>query len=1075
MSVRPYSLRARYILFTILLSTLIFIVLLWASLSVRQSSDTTLENAANRRLVQTTSSQIRDGVWEIDFHTNVYLLTPSEQNRQQLTASLNTLKQNIQMLADNPWSGTPSRKKLVGQLRDGMQSMRSIIGSLIEIRENQEMRFPSLSIIQGKLYPANLEFITLSSLALEEMPIEHMSSNDAEFYRLLADTQRIWQRMIASFRLFVAYRTETIINPRQGMTNEVNDINTLFAGVMNNLLQLQNLQRTDLPGIQGNETIEEMIYIAENWHENFKVVSEIHTSGQWRRDDAIIKNKLQPLSRQIRLRLHDLDHEIDQSVNIDMQSLTLLAESIIHRIWLLGGIILLFLLGGYVYLRKRVLEPISGVADGLLYRGSHNERHPLPYSDSREVNALVVAFNNLSESLEQAQAVVRHTDKMSVVGQLASGVAHEINNPLNNMARLTEFIEDEVVARNDNERVQEDFRILHHELDRCAAIVKNLLDFGKPSTPQMKQVNLADIIEESIKLLNHQALAKNISIRTEFSDTDHSVTADPSQIHQVIVNLLLNAIYFSPDGEDIAVSASAQNNGMICRIIDNGPGATEAEIEQFFEPFYTTRSGHEGTGLGLSVSYGIIQHHGGDIGAYSNESGGLTVWFTLPAEEKMNALLFFVDDDPVANQLFQRTCDKLQYDCRVFDSADQCLERIRQEVPGIVLTDLNMPGMDGFQLIETINSEWPQLPVIAITGQSSVERAVKAMRAGASDFVKKPYEIEELKSTIQRNLQYAGLSASGSMEKTRDSVVDYGMIGDSAEMHRIYRMIDKLSVVDCPVVISGESGSGKELAARAIHNTGPRRDEPFIAIDCGSLPDALLESELFGHVKGAFTDATDNRTGLLVAAAGGTVFLDEIGNISASMQTKLLRVMQEHTVTPVGSNQPEHIHARFICASNRDLSGMVDAGEFRHDLYHRINVVTLPMPGLSQRREDIPLLINRFIQEFSEKYTVPARHFSAEQQDKLCRLNWKGNIRELKNYVERCIILAEGETLDDISLPENTPVATGQSCGEFISLAELEKRHIKQVLKSVDGNQNKAATILGISRTTLWRKINEYD
>jgi DNA-binding NtrC family response regulator len=434
----------------------------------------------------------------------------------------------------------------------------------------------------------------------------------------------------------------------------------------------------------------------------------------------------------------------------------------------------------------------------------------------------------------------------------------------------------------------------------------------------------------------------------------------------------------------------------------------------------------------------------------------------------MSKLVYFVDDDTVANQLFKRACNKIDMDCEVFDDARLCLQQIDKHRPGIVLTDLNMPDMDGFQLIESINSRWPSVPVIAVTGQSSVERAVKAMRAGACDFIRKPYELEELKTTIERNLQYADL--------TERSVVslnnDYGMIGESPEILRIFRMIDKLSMVDCPVVISGESGSGKELAARAIHDHGKRRDEPFIAIDCGSLPDTLLESELFGHVKGAFTGATEDRTGLLVAAAGGTIFLDEIGNISNAMQTKLLRVFQECIVTPVGSNQSIPINARLICASNRDLAEMVEAGEFRHDLYHRINVITLPVPSLSQRRQDIPMLVEHFIEEFSQKYDLPDRRFSATHMEKLIRQPWKGNIRELRNYVERCIILAEGETLDDVPLPETGNHHCDELGGQFISLEELERTHIKRVLKSVNGNQNKAAKILGISRTTLWRKLN---
>jgi DNA-binding NtrC family response regulator len=434
-----------------------------------------------------------------------------------------------------------------------------------------------------------------------------------------------------------------------------------------------------------------------------------------------------------------------------------------------------------------------------------------------------------------------------------------------------------------------------------------------------------------------------------------------------------------------------------------------------------------------------------------------------------NKYVYFVDDDHMACRLFERACEKMSFQCDVFSDANSCIDRIREHTPDVVLTDLNMPGMDGFELIETINQQWPSLPVIAVTGQSSVERAVNAMRTGARDFIEKPYSLELLENSINRNIQYAELGD----ENITAADADYGMIGESAEMHRIYKMIDRLSSVDCSVIISGESGSGKELAARAIHTHGDRKDAPFIAIDCGSLPDSLLESELFGHLKGAFTGATKDRTGLFEAAGKGTIFLDEIGNISSAMQAKLLRVLQENIVTPVGSNRNVPIQARIICASNRDLAEMVEAGEFRHDLYHRINVITLPMPSLKTRREDIPLLISHFIQEFSDKHGLQYRTFTDSHMQTLCEQPWKGNIRELRNYVERCVILAEGDSLDDIAPPRADCPPGDRQCGDFITLKELEQQHIRKVLANVSGNQNKAAKILGISRTTLWRKLND--
>ncbi|RDH84055.1 MAG: sigma-54-dependent Fis family transcriptional regulator [endosymbiont of Galathealinum brachiosum] len=434
----------------------------------------------------------------------------------------------------------------------------------------------------------------------------------------------------------------------------------------------------------------------------------------------------------------------------------------------------------------------------------------------------------------------------------------------------------------------------------------------------------------------------------------------------------------------------------------------------------------------------------------------------------MKKLVYFVDDDHIANKLFLRVSEKISINCEVFTSAIDCIERLKNKLPDIVLTDLNMPQTDGFELINIIHDKWPNLPVIAVTGQSSVDRAVKAMRTGACDFIKKPYEIDELRSTIERNIIYSEIAKNKS-----DSVnTNYNMIGDSPEIHRVFKMIDKLSNIDCSVVISGESGTGKELAAKAIHTCGIRSDAPFIAIDCGALPDNLLESELFGHKKGSFTGATSDRTGLFEAADQGTIFLDEIGNISDSMQIKLLRVCQENVVTPVGSNKSIPINARILCASNRNLSKMVSDGEFRHDLYHRISIITLPMPSLIERKSDIPLLIDFFVNKFTKKYDLPTRTFTKSWIKKLQNSPWIGNIRELNNYIERCIILAEGDTLDGTPPPDSDQLNSLRQ-DNFVSLKKIEQEHIQHVLKGVNGNQIKAAKILGISRSTLWRKLND--
>jgi len=449
--------------------------------------------------------------------------------------------------------------------------------------------------------------------------------------------------------------------------------------------------------------------------------------------------------------------------------------------------------------------------------------------------------------------------------------------------------------------------------------------------------------------------------------------------------------------------------------------------------------------------------------------------------EETKTLVYFIDDEAVAARLFERTCQSLGLDCRTFLSGEKFLQQMQRKLPDMVLTDLNMPKMDGFEIIQTVVNEWPSIPVIAITGQSTVERAVRAMKLGASDFLKKPYKIAELESAIQRCQKFAQACEAGDCLKGKEDVSSdtFGMVGQSAEMWRVFKDIQRLAKVNCPVIIQGESGTGKELAAKAIHNCGERSDEPFVAIDCGSLTDSLLESELFGHKKGAFTGASTDRAGLFEAAGKGTIFLDEIGNISDSMQAKLLRVCQEKEILPVGTNQTVPIDARFIVASNQNLDSLVKQGKFRHDLYYRLNVITICMPALSQRREDIPLLAEHFVKKYSQEYRRPRLKISSSTLNQLMAHHWGGNIRELANFIERCIVMTDDDTLDECIerfLPQQdssaVPEPTAQADQvEPVTLEQMEMQHINKVLESVGGNQVKAAKILGINRSTLWRKL----
>lgn len=450
--------------------------------------------------------------------------------------------------------------------------------------------------------------------------------------------------------------------------------------------------------------------------------------------------------------------------------------------------------------------------------------------------------------------------------------------------------------------------------------------------------------------------------------------------------------------------------------------------------------------------------------------------------QHVKTTVYFVDDERIATELFKRICRQIDLECQIFLTGEDVLRQMHRKLPDLLLTDLNMPGMNGFQIIQAVSKQWPSIPVIAITGQSTVERAVESMKLGASDFLRKPYKIPELESAIQRSLKFSQVCKEDNFVQSQGEMKNeaFGMVGKSAEMWRVFKDIQRLAEVDCPVIIQGESGTGKELAAKAIHNCGGRCAEPFVVIDCGSLTDTLLESELFGHKKGAFTGANQDRIGLFEAAGHGTIFLDEIGNISDSMQAKLLRVCQEKEVTPVGTNKSVPIQARFIVASNQNLDSLVKQGRFRHDLYYRLNVITISMPGLSQRREDIPLIVDYFVNKYARQHGRPELQFSQHILYQICTYHWKGNVRELGNFIERCIIMTDDGSLDRSAeqfFQENQLARTDHGSGQpgaskSVTLKEVQMQHINKVLDLVGGNQVKAAKILGINRSTLWRWLH---
>ena len=443
--------------------------------------------------------------------------------------------------------------------------------------------------------------------------------------------------------------------------------------------------------------------------------------------------------------------------------------------------------------------------------------------------------------------------------------------------------------------------------------------------------------------------------------------------------------------------------------------------------------------------------------------------------------VLFVDDDVVTGRVMQRNCDNARYECKVFQSPRECLATFANEGADVVITDLRMPGMTGFELLTQLRDIDRDVPILVMTGYSSVENAVEAMKRGASDFIKKPFDFSELRLLMERALKNVRLRNENKLLKRQlgQKRNRFGMLGDTAVMKSLFNTIEKVAEVSCSAVISGESGTGKELVARALHDYSPRKEAPFVAVDCGALSESLLESELFGHEKGAFTGATQRKYGLMEQADGGTLFLDEICNISDAMQVKLMRAIEENRITRVGGSTSIPVDIRIIAASNRNLDQMVQDGKLRHDFYHRLNVVNIHVPPLVARREDIPALVEHFIKEFNERYNRQIQGFDNVSLQRLCEADWPGNIRELRNTIERCVILADGPLLhwhgDKPSgdIDNNIPVVF--SADEFFSLTELEQEYINHVLKCFNGKKNKAAQVLGIDKTTLWRKLRRYE
>ncbi len=445
----------------------------------------------------------------------------------------------------------------------------------------------------------------------------------------------------------------------------------------------------------------------------------------------------------------------------------------------------------------------------------------------------------------------------------------------------------------------------------------------------------------------------------------------------------------------------------------------------------------------------------------------------------MSGSILIADDESSIRESLSIVLEDEGYNCTTVKDGDEAIKAIDKASYDIIVTDLKMPNKNGLEVLDYSLKHSSDSLTIIITAHGTIETAIQALRKGAADYILKPLEFDEVLIRIKNLLEQKSLAQENKyLREQIDKEYNFNhIIGESPVMKKVYKMVERVSQATSNVLITGQSGTGKELVARAIHSNSNRSKKPFLAINCGAIPENLVESELFGHKKGAFTGANSDKDGVFVAAHGGSVFLDEIAEIPLNLQVNLLRVLQEREVKPVGSNKMISFDTRIIAATNKDLEAEVEKGNFRDDLYYRLNVVEIPLPPLEQRREDIPLLAHHFLQKYNKELKRSLKGITSDAMGAMMAYTWKGQVRELENVIERAVLLSDSEFLGIEDLPSTFRETSGSEAYQMDSdkldeaIQVFEKHHIQSVLKRTDGNKSEAARLLGIDPSTLYRKM----
>ena len=828
----------------------------------------------------------------------------------------------------------------------------------------------------------------------------------------------------------------------------------------------------------------------------------------------------------------DIDYSLDE-IDSKLRTSTLEIAG-----FSLGFIALASLAIGY-FVHHLVYLPLRDLEGGAQRLSAGNLDQPIPVRSGDEFGKLACSFNSMTDALrnsraelrdlartleqkvekrtqelQRAQAQTVRGEKLASVGLLASGVAHELNNPLTGILTFSHLLRRKMP---DNSPDAEDMDLVIRETKRCAAIIKRLLDFAREKQPEKKFNDINQIIEDTVRIVERPAHLRDIEITMDLDRTLPPIWIDADQIKQVIMNMIVNAQHAVEEKGSIAISTrraaeprpshavrrARTDGGNIdrrYRLRHSGEELT-SDIRSVFHIQGCRQGNRIGTFRQSRYRRGPWRHYrsakqsrrGIDVQRLSAaDAAGRRARKQTEWERLMSARILVVDDEDIVIRSCLRILDGNGYQIEAAHDGHEALRKVEDNSYDVMILDIMMPNLGGMEVLRRVKETHPDMDVIMITGLSQIDTAVQAMKLGAFDYISKPFEPDELKLVIQRALERRRLLQENlNLKSEVSSKYRFeNIIGSSPPMQAVYRLVAQCAPTNSTVLLTGESGTGKELIARAIHYNSLRKDKPFVPVDCNSLSENLVESELFGHVKGAFTGAVANKKGMFEVAGSGSLFLDEIGNFSLSIQAKLLRVLQEREFRAVGDTRTQTANFRLITATNKDLKAMVAAGTFRDDLYYRINIFPIHVPALRERKEDIPALAYHFLKAFSAELGKKVTDISEGAMSALMNYTWPGNVRELENVIQRAAILTSDNVIrrahlvniidpsrrpDDFAVPRTgDELKRIKKAAREKSVEEIEKQFVLEALKRNQWNVTKSAEDTGMQRPNFQALMKKY-